>query len=168
MILWLTRNWKFVAGAVALFAIAASIIGYGHLRFNAGQADIRSKWEAQKEKDAAELAKLKAKSSEVTVRVETKYVDRIKEIRVKGDTIVKKVPIYVPAGLPDLPPGWRLLHDHAAAGTVPGSSENANGAPVAPEVAAVAVADNYATCLANTQQLRGLQEWVNEQKRLNP
>lgn len=152
---------------VLLLLLAAGLY-YGHARYNAGQANIQAKWDAQKGKDTAEIERLKAEAGKVTVRVETKYVDRVKTIREKGDTIVQKVPVYVPAGLPDLPGGWRLLHDHAAAGTIPGPSETADGAPVAPETAAATVAANYTTCLATAEQLRGLQEWVNEQKRLNP
>lgn len=151
----------------ALFLIGAGLF-YGHLRFNAGQADIQSKWDAQIVKDAAEIAKLKAKASEVTVKVETKYVDRIQTVRVKGDTLIQKVPVYVTHDLPELPPAFRWLHDHAAQGTVPGPAESPDGSPVAPADVASTVAANYTTCLATAEQLKGLQEWVSEQKRLNP
>lgn len=152
---------------IALF-ILAGLFFFGRYMKEQGREEVRDEWNASIERGKKEVERIKQQSERITVKVETKYVDRIKEIRVKGDTIVKQVPVYIPSGLPDLPPGWRLLHDHAAAGTVPGSSETANGAPVAPETAAAAVADNYATCLANAEQLIGLQEWVNEQKRLNP
>jgi hypothetical protein len=156
-------GWVYV-----LFLLVAAGLYYGHARYNAGQTNIQAKWDAQKAKDAAEIAKLKAKAREVTVKVETKYVDRIQTVRVKGDTIIQKVPVYVPRDLPELPPAFRWLHDHAAQGTVPGPAESPDGSPVAPADVAGTVAANYTTCLATAEQLKGLQEWINEQRRLNP
>ena len=141
---------------------------YGHWRFNAGQADVQGKWNASIARGKAEVERLKAEAGKVTVKVETKYLDRIQTIKVKGDTIVQKVPVYVPADLPDLPGGWRLLHDAAAEGAVPDPANEPDAAPVSPQTAASTVASNYTQCLATAEQLRGLQEWVTEQKRLNP
>jgi hypothetical protein len=152
---------------VLLFALAGLWL-FGRYQKEQGREEVRAEWAASVEKGKAEIERLKSEAGKVTVRVETKVVEKIRTIREKGETIVQKVPVYVPAGLPDLPAGWRLLHDHAAAGTVPGPSEAANGAPVAPETAAATVAANYTQCLATAEQLRGLQEWVTEQKRLNP
>lgn len=141
---------------------------YGHTRYNAGQADVQAKWDKATERGKAEVARLKSEVGKVTVRVETKYIDRVKTIREKGETIVQKVPVYISRDLPELPGAWRWLHDHAAEGSLPGASVPADAAPVAPQDAASTVTANYATCLANAEQLRGLQEWVSEQKRLNP
>ena len=152
---------------VAAFILLAGWY-YGHARFNAGQADIQAKWDAQKAKDADELARLKAKAAEVTARVETKYIDRVKTVREKGETIVRQVPVYITRDLPELPGAFRWLHDHAAQGIVPGASIPVDAVPVAPADVAATVAENYTQCLATAEQLRGLQEWVTEQKRLNP
>lgn len=141
---------------------------YGHTRYNAGQADVQAKWDKATERGKAEVARLKSEAGKVTVRVETKYIDRVKTIREKGETIVQKVPVYISRDLPELPGAWRWLHDHAAEGSLPGASVPADAAPVAPQDAASTVTANYAICLANAEQLRGLQEWVREQKRLNP
>ena len=156
-------GWVYV-----LFLLVAAGLYYGHARYNAGQANIQAKWDAQKAKDAAEIERLKAESGKVTVRVETKYVDRVKTIREKGETIVQKVPVYISRDLPELPGAWRLWHDAAATNTVPDASREADAAPVAPVDAAATVAANYTTCLATAEQLKGLQEWINEQRRLNP
>lgn len=152
----------------AVVLLLAGLFFFGRYQKEQGREEVRAEWAASVEKGKAEVERLTKEAGKVTVRVETKYVDRVKTIREKGETIVQKVPVYVPAGLPDLPAGWRLLHDHAAAGTVPGPSEAADGAPVPPETAAATVAANYTQCLAVAEQLTGLQEWVNEQKRLSP
>jgi hypothetical protein len=141
---------------------------YGHTRYNAGRVDVQAKWDKATERGKVEVARLKSEAGKVTVRVETKYIDRVKTIREKGETIVQKVPVYISRDLPELPGAWRWLHDHAAEGSLPGASVPADAAPVAPQDAASTVTANYAICLANAEQLRGLQEWVSEQKRLNP
>lgn len=155
--------WVYVAGGLLL---AGAL--YGHWRFNAGQADIQGKWDAQKAKDEAEIARLRLESGKVTERVVTKYVDREKKIYVAGETIVKKVPVYISRDLPELPPAFRWLHDHAAQGTVPGPAIPADVQTVAPQDVASTVASNYTQCLATAEQLMALQEWVTEQKRINP
>lgn len=152
---------------VLLILVGAGLF-YGNLRYTAGQADIQAKWDESVAKGKAEVERLKSEAGKITVKVETKYVDRVKEVRIKGDTIVREIPVYISRDLPDLPPAWRVYHDAAATGTVPSPSDESNAAPVAPVDAAATVAANYTTCLATAEQLIGLQEWVNEQKRLNP
>lgn len=154
--------------AWAVVLLLAGLFFFGRYMKEQGREEVQTAWDAQKAKDAAEIAKLKAKTSEVTVRVETKYVDRIQTVRVKGDTIVQKIPVYISRDLPELPGAWRLWHDAAATNTVPDTAGEADAAPVAPVDAAATVAANYTQCLATAEQLTGLQEWVNEQKRLNP
>lgn len=158
--------------AWAALLILAGLFFFGrymkHEGLEEGRGEVQAAWDAQKAKDAAEIAKLKAKTSEVTVKVETKYVDRIQTVRVKGDTIVQKIPVYISRDLPELPGAWRMWHDAAATNTVPDASRDADAAPVAPVDAAATVAANYTACHATAEQLRGLQEWVTEQKRLNP
>ncbi len=141
---------------------------YGHVRYNAGQADVQTKWDESIARGKAEVERLTKEAGKVTVRVETKYVDRVKTIREKGETIVQKVPVYISSDLPELPGAWRVYHDAAATNTVPGASREADAAPVAPVDAAATVAANYTQCLAVAEQLTGLQEWVNEQRKLNP
>ena len=152
---------------IALF-ILAGLFFFGRYMKEQGRQEVRYEWNASIERGKQEIERIKQQSERITVKVETKYVDRIKEIRVKGDTIVKKVPVYISRDLPELPGAFRVLVDAASQGAVPDSASLAHGAPVAPQDVATSVTDNYATCLANAEQLRGLQEWVNEQKKLNP
>ncbi len=68
------------------------------------------------EKTAADLrTQLKgAQGSTVTV---TQYVDRVQTIRLKGDTIIKEIPRYVPIQADAscvVPRGFVRLHDAAA------------------------------------------------------
>lgn len=152
---------------VALALIAGGWY-YGHTRFEAGQADIQAEWNASVERGKKEVERLKSEASKITVKVETKYVDRIKEVKVRGETIVKQVPVYVPAGLPELPGSIRVFIDAASQGILPDPSQTSDAAAIPIEDLASSVAENYTQCLATSEQLRGLQEWVNEQHKLNP
>lgn len=152
----------------AVVLLLAGLFFFGRYMKEQGREEVQTAWDTQKAKDSAEIAKLKAKAGEVTVRVETKYEERIRTVHVKGDTIVQKIPVYIGRDLPELPGAFRLWLDAAATNTVPDPSREADAAPVAPVDVAATVAANYTTCHATAEQLRGLQEWVTEQKKLNP
>jgi len=107
-----------------------------------------------------------AKGATVTV---TQYVDRERVIRLKGDTIVKEVPRYVPIEADAacaVPRGFVRLHDAAAAGAVPDPNPGGiNAAPSGVALSAVAstVAGNYTDSLANSEQLKTLQQTLRDQ-----
>ncbi|MDB0511053.1 hypothetical protein [Ralstonia solanacearum] len=119
------------------------------------------------EKTASDLrGQLKgAQASTVTV---TQYVDRVQTIRLKGDTIIKEIPRYVPIQADAscvVPLGFVRLHD-AAAGTVPDPGPgDADAAPsgVALSTVAATVADNYTDSHANSEQLTELQQLLRDQ-----
>lgn len=159
--------------ALALVAMLAlcgwKVHSYGQGRYKAGQASIQAKWDAANVKAQAEIARLREAASKVTVRTETVYVDRIRTIREKGNDIIRNVPVYVPAGSPDLPAGFRVLHDAAAANNpLPASPGIADAAPVSAQAAAATVASNYAIAAENAARLTGLQDWVRQQCMANP
>lgn len=122
------------------------------------------KYEARDAERLRVIAQLEARQAEKTVEVVTKYVDRVREVRAKAETIINEVPIYVPKAADDrcvIPDGFVRVHDAAATG-VPSAArdtyEAASG--VALHTVAATVAANYTDCRANAEQLRALQEWV--------
>lgn len=152
--------------------IALALVGagwfYGHLRYNAGQRDVQEKWDAAVERGKAEIAKLQAQANRVSTKIETQYITRVEKIRGDTQTIVRQVPVFVPAGSCDLPGGFRVLHDAAAQGSVPDPAGAADAAPVPAQAAAATVVDNYGTCRETAERLTSLQQWVREQKAINP
>lgn len=152
---------------LAIFLLAAGWY-YGHTRYSAGQADVQVKWDESITRGKAEVERLKAEAGKVTIRVETKYIDRIKTIREKGDTIVQVREVFVPVDSGYLSGGFRLFYDAAIQGAVPDPA----GIPDAAAVPIADVADTHAhnakLCRIAYATVEGLQEWVNEQKRLNP
>lgn len=157
-----------LTGLLVLVAIAAPIKRYGDGRHADGKAEVQAKWDKSIERGRIRVEELKAAAGRVTVKTETVYVDRIKTIREKGDVIERRIPYYVSADAGDLPGGWRLLHDDAAAGTVSDTADLAHAAPVTAQAAAGAVIDNYGTCHETSQRLTSLQDWVRAQCKVNP
>jgi hypothetical protein len=99
-------------------------------------------------------------------RIVTEYVDRVQVVEKIGRTITKEVPVYVTAKADaacTVPAGFVRVHDAAAQGVpLSGSAGAADEAPsgIAISTVAATVADNYADCRANAEELRKLQEWV--------
>jgi len=98
-------------------------------------------------------------------RIVTQYVDRVRIVHATGQTILQKVPVYVPASADaacTVPAGFVRLHDAAAQATMSGSTRpvDAQASGVALSAVAGTVVDNYATCHAIAEQLTALQDWV--------
>lgn len=90
--------------------------------YQKGAASVQLKWDAAVIRGKAIVQELEADQGKVTTRIEYKYIDRWRTIHEKGDTITKLVPHYIPVDSCDLPPGFRVLHDAAATGTIPGGA----------------------------------------------
>lgn len=122
-----------------------------------GREEVRAQY--SREAEAAD-----AKREVITQTVEKDVVRVVEKIAVVTETIIKEVPIYVQADAPDLPAGWRLLHDAAARGQVPDPAALAYATPVAAQDAANTVAGNYGACHRTAARLAALQDWVRQQQ----
>lgn len=153
-----TSVWVGIAAGLALIAAIWWVDDNG---FDRGAASVQVKWDADKNRMAALLAREKARQSQVVEKVVVEYRDRIKVVKEKGDEIVKAVPYFVRSEC-ELPAGWRVLHDAAAAGSFPDDPERAIAAakPVESVAAAETVAANYASCRADQARLAALQQLV--------
>ena len=148
---------------VALLAIVAGLAWWATASYNAAvrRAD-------QAETSAANLRMQLDNAKAATVTV-TQYVDRERVIRLKGDTIIKEVPRYVPVQADAacvVPRGFVRLHDAAAAGTVPNpDTGDADAAPadVALSTVASTVAANYTDCHVDAARLTSLQQTLRDQ-----
>lgn len=130
-----------------------------------GRDQVQDKWDAANNKQLLQVSAVKTEQAEATVKVVTEYVDRVQTVRVAGQTIIKEVPVYVPAQADaacSLSRGFVRLHDAAAAGSLPESTSGPDAAPAGIALSAVAgtVADNYQRCHENAAQLNALQAWI--------
>ena len=151
---------------LALAALGFALFGFGWVK---GAGHVQAQWDAQTHKQLLQVARVERRQAQATVEVVTKYVDRIKVVREKGDTIIKEVTVYVPIEADaacTINRGFVRLHDAAATGELPEPARDADAAATGIALSAVAgtVAANYQTCHENAEQLRALQTWVTEMK----
>ncbi|MEA9755545.1 hypothetical protein VDG64_21075 [Xanthomonas campestris pv. raphani] len=105
-------------------------------------------------------------SEKISVRVVTKFIDRVQIVREVGATITREVPIYVTQKADAacaISAGFVRLHDAAATGNPAGPPTGDPDAPAAGiTLSAVAgtIADNYTSCHATAAQLSALQDWI--------
>ena len=126
-------------------------------------------WQLKIAKTNAEIAELKAKSETVSTKVITKYIDRIQVVKEKGNEIVKYINKESDSKC-ELPNSFVVLHDAAAKNELPDPSRasNAGASDIKLSGATTTIVQNYGTCWEIREQLKALQEWVSEQKKLNP
>lgn len=146
--------------------LAAALVGVGWVK---GASHVQAEWDAEVVKQSLTTARVEKAQAQATVQVVTEYVDRVKIVRQAGETIIKEVPVYVPAQADAacvVPRGFVRLHDAAAQGVVPEPAGNSDAAPAGIALSAVAgtVAENYTACRANAEQLSALQSWILQMK----
>ncbi|WP_426394276.1 hypothetical protein ACN9M1_10870 [Ralstonia sp. R-29] len=147
-----------------LLALLGTLIGLwvGH-QYNSAVA------RAEEAEDANEKLHDQLRNAKAATVTVTQYVDRERVIRLKGDTIIKEVPRYVPAQADAacvVPRGFVRLHDAAAAGTVPDSGAgdvDAAASGIALSAVASTVTGNYTDSHANSEQLSTLQQALRDQ-----
>jgi len=149
---------------LALAALGLALVGFGWVK---GAGHVQAQWDTAVQQQALQAAAVREEQAQATVKVVTQYVDRVRVVREKGDTIIKEVPVYVPVQADaacTINRGFVRLHDAAAAGEVPEPARDtdAAAADIALSTVAATVATNYQTCHETAEQLRALQTWVRE------
>ena len=157
-------SWPF--RVLALVSAAGTSLGIGWI---AGTRHAQTRWDSTVESQQLALAEVKTQQAEAAIQVVTKYVDRIQVVREKGDTILKEVPIYVPAHADaacTVQHGFVSLHDAAAAGELPEPARDADAPAegLALSDVAATVVTNYQTCHENAEQLKALQDWIRQMR----
>ena len=147
---------------LAIAALAVALIGFGWIK---GAGHVQAQWDASAQQQTLQAAAIRERQAQATVKVVTDYVDRVRIVREKGDTIIKEVPVYVPVQADaacTINRGFVRLHDAAAAGELPepARSADADAAGLAHSAVAGIVAANYQTCHETAEQLRALQALV--------
>jgi hypothetical protein len=151
---------------LALAALAVALIGFGWVK---GAGHVQARWDAAVQQQTLQATAIRERQALAAVKVVTEYVDRVRIVREKADTIVKEVPVYVPVQADaacTINRGFVRLHDAAAAGELPEPAQDADAAAAGIALSAVAgtVAANYQSCHENAEQLRALQAWVREMR----
>ena len=90
---------------LAVVLLAAALIGFGWIK---GAGHVQAQWDAAVQQQTLHAA-VRERQAQATVKVVTEYVDRVRVVREKGDTIVKEVPIYVPRPLHNPPEAQQTM-----------------------------------------------------------
>jgi hypothetical protein len=149
---------------LVLVVLTGTSVAFGWIK---GAEQVQARWDAAMREQALQDAAVRVRQAEATVKVVTRYVDRVRVVREKGETIIREVPVYVPVQADaacSVNRGFVRVHDSAAHNTVPepAGDADAGASGVALSEVAGTVADNYRRCHENAEQLRGLQGWVRE------
>jgi len=147
---------------LALAVLGVALVGFGWIK---GASHVQAQWDAVVQQQTLQAATVRQRQAEAAVKIVTQYVDRVRIVREKGDTIIKEVPVYVPVQADaacTINHGFVRLHDAAAAGELPEPARDADAASAGIALSAVAgtLTANYQTCHENAEQLRALQEWA--------
>jgi hypothetical protein len=154
-----------------VWAVIALVAGgwlYGNYRYHAGEDARQAQWDAAVERGKKEVARLTEAAGKVTVRVETKTVEKIVHIQGKARVIEKVREVFVPTDSGSLPGGFRLFYNAAIEGSVPDTASITDAAPVPIADVADTHAANTEKCHIAYATVAGWQEWASEQAKLNP
>jgi uncharacterized membrane protein len=154
---------------IARFAVLGiaclALFGYGWFKGNEHGTQKLTDYIGEQ---AVATAKVIVRQGEVTEKVRTQYVDRVKTIKEAGDAIIQTVPIYITQKDNDacvIHRGARIVHDSAAAGTVPPPSDGTDGEATKLTLALTlgTVAANYQIYHQTAARLVACQDWIASQ-----
>lgn len=158
-----------VSGLLNPWILLALAIALGGAWFKGYQVGA-DKLEKYRTEQFAAATKINAKRAAVSAAVEIRYVKVAGKTKIVTETIEKEVIRYADSNPGYLLDGaWRVLHDAAAANTVPDPASIPYGAAGAPPRAAEAldtVTANYAACNRTADRLDALQGWVRAQEKV--
>ena len=131
-------------------------------------------WRNKVDEMNAQIDKIKAESSKASKQVVYKYIERTKIVKENSNAIRTQVTKYVTKEADancTIPGSVVVLHDAAAKNVVPDSTTGTNEG-AARDVTLSRLLDttvlNYGTFYEVKEQLKALQDWVREQKKINP
>ena len=169
-------NWLSVLGP---YALLIKVVAFGVLLgtlfmsgCHYGAKEEKVKWDKLEGARAAAAQKQNTAAEAITHNVEVKYVDVIRTVQVKGDTIIKEVPKYVTSKSDancTIPAGFvRVFNGTTSQSEVSNTPSGADDAAagVVLSTVAEAVARNQERFEENAVKLEALQAWVHEQERL--
>lgn len=128
-------------------------------------------WQSKVKDMQVKIAQLEAQSSEVTTKVVTEYIEKVKIVEGKTHVIIKKVPEYITKESDakcSINNGAIWLLNSAAENKVPESTRTSHEEPSDVKLSTIveSVSGNYGTYYQVVEQLKALQEWIRNQKDL--
>ena len=128
-------------------------------------------WQVKVKDMQVQIAQLETQSSNITTKVVTEYVEKVKIVEGKTHVIIKKVPEYITKESDakcSINTGSIELLNSAAENKVPESTRTSHEEPTDVKLSTIveSVSGNYGTYYQVVEQLKALQEWIRNQKDL--
>ncbi len=150
-------GYGYVVAAIVALALLIGAHEVGHRRGSAvGKAELAA-YQAEAEKEKAQLREAAATA---TARVVVQYRDRVQVIREVPPEVIHELEVLRKSDCV-LPPEFRVLHDDATGNNASEAGGAAKApAPVDCATAAETIRANYRAARENAAQLEALQEWA--------
>ncbi len=150
--------YKLLAGA----ALILGVFVFGYMK---GSAYAEAELQRFAAKNATLTADMEKKNSEISTQVVTQYVDRVNTIREK-EYVYRDVAKTVVPSQSVLSNGWVFTHDISATGSNADATRSSDASPsgIKDNEALFTIIGNYSTCMQNAEQLRNLQQWINDNR----
>ncbi len=150
--------YKLLAGA----ALILGVFVFGYMK---GSAYAEAELQRFAAKNATLTADMEKKNSEISTQVVTQYVDRVNTIREK-EYVYRDVAKTVVPSQSVLSNGWVFTHDISATGGNADATRSSDASPsgIKDNEALFTIIGNYSTCMQNAEQLRNLQQWINDNR----
>ena len=139
--------------------------------FAIGVSVNEANWQVKVKDMRVQIAQLETKTAEVTTKVVTEYIEKVKIVEGKTHVIIKKVPEYITKESDakcSINTGAIELLNAAAENKVPESTRTSHEEPTDVKLSTIveSVSGNYGTYYQVVEQLKALQEWIRNQKDL--
>ena len=150
--------YKLLAGAALLLGVFV----FGYMK---GSAYAEAELQRFAAKNATLTADMEKKNSEISTQVVTQYVDRVNTIKEK-EYVYRDVAKTVVPSQSVLSNGWVFTHDASATGSDADATRSSDASPsgIKDNEALFTIVSNYSRCMQNSEQLIGLQQWINDNK----
>jgi hypothetical protein len=157
-------NYKAILRPLGVVLMVAGVYFYGSY-------DTEMKWRAKAAELQAEIDRKNEVSAQVTTEIVTKYIDKVKVVKEKGDVIIKEIPKYITKESDancTISKSFILLHNSAAKNEVPdaatGVDETSSGVKLSDVASTVTL--NYNNYHQLSEQIKALQDWVAQQEKI--
>lgn len=136
-----------------------------------GGYGVEMEWRQKAKELQAEIDRKDAVSAQVTEKIVTQYVDKVKIVKEKGNVIIKEIPKYITKESDAncvIPNSFIVLHDSASRNEIPDSAKRIDDSASTLKLSAVieTVAGNYTIYYETAEQLKALQDWVRQQEKI--
>jgi hypothetical protein len=145
--------------------LASAAVVFGTICYNKGEQMKGEEHLAYVAEQAQQTIKIANAQQVVVTKTQIKYVDRIRTIYAKGETIEKQVPVYITSADTDrfaVNAGFVRLYDAAWSGDAPGPAADSDREPAGISLTQITEANvsNATSCRAWRELALGLREYL--------